>query len=281
MTDGLWGSEEEEVVLGHEFVGDAHEFAEHRDGRFGDADVVIKALGHLVDAIESFEEGHEHDDLFGLSFLPLEVSANEDVEQLVCAAEFNVGLNHDGIPSLNDGVLDFVETHGIASVDTISEVFAMEHLLEGHAAVETDDVNEGHFGEPVAVEDDLGFLAVEDFEGLFAEGLCISEHFFATELGPRFGATGRVANHGCEVADDEDGLMSELLELAEFFEADGEAEVDVGSGGIDAEFDVEGASEAQFCQKFVFGEDFCGASAKGFELGFGSLHEGRENESVM
>ena len=75
--------------------------------------------------------------------------------------------------------------------------------------------------------------------------------------------------------------MSELLELAEFFETDGETEVDVGRGGINAEFDVEGASEAQFCQKFVFGEDFCGASAKGFELGFGSLHEEKDDERVM
>ncbi len=62
----------------------------------------------------------------------------------------------------------------------------MEHLLEGHAAVEADDVDKGHFREPVTVEDDLGFLAVEDFEGLFAEGFRISEHFFAAELGPSF-----------------------------------------------------------------------------------------------
>jgi hypothetical protein len=281
MTVGLGCSEKEQVVLGHEFVGDAHEFAEHGHRWLGDANVVVEALGHLVDAIESLEEGHEHDDLFGLPFLPLEISADEDVEQLICAAEFDVGLNHDGIPSLNDGVLDFVKTHGITSVDAISEVLAMEHLLEGHAAVETDDVNERHFGEPVPVEDDLGFFAVENFEGLFPEGFCISEHFFAAELGPGFGASGRVANHGGEVADNEDGLMSQLLELAEFFETDGEAEVNVGSGGVDAEFDVEGASEAQFGEEFVFGEDFSGTAAESLELGFGSLHEERENEPVM
>ncbi len=188
MSVGLGGAEQEKVIFGHEFIGDAHELAEHCDGGFRDADVVVEALGHLVDAIESFEEGHEHDDLFGLAFLSLQISADENVEQLVGASEFDIGLNHDGVPSLDDGVLDFVEAHGIAAIDAVSEILAMEHLLEGHATVEADDIDEGHFGKPVAVEDDLGFFTVENFEGLFTERFGVAEHLFAAELRAGFGA---------------------------------------------------------------------------------------------
>ncbi len=75
--------------------------------------------------------------------------------------------------------------------------------------------------------------------------------------------------------------MSEFLELSEFFEADGEAEVDVRSGGIDAKLHVEGASEAEFGEEFVVRENLCGTAAESFELGFGSLHEEDENGPLM
>ncbi len=129
MALGLRRSEEEEIVLGHEFVRDAHEFSEHGGRGLGDADIVIEALGHLVDAVESLEEGHQHDDLLGLPFFTLEVSADEDVEELVGPAEFDIGLDHDGVPSLDDGVLHLVEADGIAAFDAVPEVLAMEHLL--------------------------------------------------------------------------------------------------------------------------------------------------------
>ncbi len=75
--------------------------------------------------------------------------------------------------------------------------------------------------------------------------------------------------------------MSKFLELAELLEADSESEVDVWRGGIDAKFDVEGATEAEFCEEFLFGEDLRCAAAERFELGFGSLHGEREGEPVM
>ena len=110
----------------------------------------------FLNAVETFEQGHDHDDLLRLAFFLLEIAADEDIEELVGAAEFDVGADFHGVPALHDGVLEFVEADFLAGVDAVAEVLALEHLLEGDAAVELEDFLEGHFSEPVAVVDDLG-----------------------------------------------------------------------------------------------------------------------------
>ena len=90
-------------------------------------------MGHFLHAVGAFEEGEAHDDLGFLAVGFLEVAANEDVEELVGAAKLDVGLDDDGVPALDDGVLDFVEADFLAVVDAGAEVLALEHLLHGHA----------------------------------------------------------------------------------------------------------------------------------------------------
>ena len=267
-------AEEKGVVAVHELIGDAHDLAEHVVGCFGDADVVVVGFGHLLHAVESFEEGHGHDDLLWLALLLLEVAADEDVEELVGAADFDVGADFDGVPALDDGVLDFVEADFLTFFDPRFEILALEHLLHGDAGVEAEDVFEGHLPEPVTVEDDLGFVRVEDLEGLGGVGFGVGEDVLAGKRGTGGGAAGGVADAGGEVADDEDGLVAEELELAEFLHDHGVAEVDVGRGGVDAEFDAEGSALAELVGEFLFGKDFgsaCGEALEG--IGDGVAHE--------
>lgn len=259
-------AEEEGVVGGHGVVGDAHDFAVHVVGVVVDADVVAVGFGHFFATIEADEDGEGHDDLLGLALFFLAVAADEDVEELVGAAEFDVGLDFDGIPALHDGVLEFVEANFLGFFDAVAEIFALEHLLEGDARIEAEDVLVGHFAEPFAVIADFGFFAIEDFESLFGVGFGVFEDFFAGEGRAGGGASGGVADGGGEVADEEDGLVAELLELAEFFEDDGVTEVDVWGGGIDAEFDAEWAVEGKFFAEFFFGENGGGAGEEDAEL---------------
>ena len=63
--------------------------------------------------------------------------------------------------------------------------------------------------------------------------------------------------------------MPEFLELPEFLQCHRMAEVDVRRGGIDAELDPQRASEAQFLEQFLFGEDLGGAAGEDRELLFG------------
>ena len=84
-------------------------------------------------------------------------------------------------------------------------------------------------------------------------------------------------------------MVAEELELAEFFEGHGVAEVDVRRGGIDAELDPQRAAEAEFFQQFLFGKHLGGASGELGELVFGRhfgekaeiLKSGNEEEGVI
>lgn len=63
-----------------------------------------------------------------LSALFLEVAADEEVEELIGAADFDVGMDHDGVPALEDGVADLVDAEGLLVFEAFFEVFALEHL---------------------------------------------------------------------------------------------------------------------------------------------------------
>ena len=71
----------------------------------------------------------------------------------------DVGADFHGVPALHDRVLEFVEADFLAGIEAVAEVLALEHLLEGDAGVELEDFLVGHFAEPVAVVNDLGFRA--------------------------------------------------------------------------------------------------------------------------
>ena len=83
---GLREVGEEGPVLPHELVVDAHELAVHLGGGVVDADGVVEGLGHLLDAVEAFEDGRHEDDLGLLAGVALEVAAAHEVELLVGAA---------------------------------------------------------------------------------------------------------------------------------------------------------------------------------------------------
>ncbi len=266
-------AEEEEVVAGHEGVGDAHGFAEDFLGGLAESDVVAVAFGHFFDAVEAFEEGDGDGDLGGLTGVFLEVAADEEVEELVGAAEFDVGADFDGVPALHDGVLDFVEADFAAGFDAIAEVFALEHLLEGDAAVEADHFGEGHLAKPGAVVDDFGAVAVEDFEDLIGVSAGVVEDLRVGEGGAGGGAAGGVADHGGEVADDEDRGVAEFLKLAQLFQGHAVAEVEVGGGGVGTELDAQGTAEGEFVGQFFFGVDLDGAPLEEGELVGDGVHE--------
>jgi hypothetical protein len=80
----------------------------------------------------------------------------------------------------------------------------------------------------------------------------------------------RVADHRREVADDEHGLMAEILELPELAQHDGVAQVEVRPARVAAELDDERPAGLlgllQLLGEGVFGEDLLDAAANLFEL---------------
>ena len=84
---------EQQVPVPHQGVGDRHRLAVDLARRILDRDRVAEALRHLLDAVGADEERHgEHDLRLHALFLH-QVAADEQVEDLVVAAELDVGLH--------------------------------------------------------------------------------------------------------------------------------------------------------------------------------------------
>ena len=73
----------------------------------------------FLDAIEPFEDGQDKNNLLRLAFLFLEIAADENIEELIGAAQFHVGLHHDRIPALHDRILNFVRVDRLLLVDPV------------------------------------------------------------------------------------------------------------------------------------------------------------------
>ena len=211
-------------------------------GGVGDADVVAFGLAHFVDAVEADEQGGDDDALAFVALALLEFAADEVVEELVGAAHFDVGVDADGVPALEQGVEEFVDGDGSAGLVAFGEGVAFEHLADGFPGGEFDDIKQVEFAEPFAVSADFEqfLFRAEDFHDLGEVGVGVAIDFFAAEDGPGGVSAGGVANAGGVVADDDDGFVAPVLELADDLERDAVTEVDIGRRGVHAEFDAEG-----------------------------------------
>jgi len=162
-------------------------------------------------------------------------------------------LDGDGVVTLKNGILKFGEADGDTLFVAFGEIVAFEHAGDIDLAVEAKEIEAGELGEPFSVAADFGFLGIEDFENLVGVGFGVLLDGFGIEGWAGFGAPGGIADAGGIIADDDDGEMASVLELADFGEDESVAEVKVGSGGVEAKFDAEGAPRGEF-----FGELFAG-----------------------
>ena len=65
------------------------------------------------------------------------------------------------------------------------EVFALEHLLQSDATVQSDNLLVIHFSEPVAVENGFSSRRIENLEGLVPISLGVFHYLFASQLRTR------------------------------------------------------------------------------------------------
>jgi hypothetical protein len=84
--------------------------------------------------------------------------------------------------------------------------------------------------------------------------------FFERECRAGFAAARRIAYHPGKIADDENGLMAQILKLAQLAENDGVTEMEVWPAGITTELDGERLvgldGPFQFPDEIVFRDDF-------------------------
>ena len=108
LVDRDGGGESE--VLDHERVGDRHDLPEHVVRCVGQADVVAVALAHLLGTVGPLQQRQGQTDLGLHAELLHEFSAGEQVEELVGAAELDIGGDHHRVVRLHDRIQELVKS---------------------------------------------------------------------------------------------------------------------------------------------------------------------------
>ncbi len=126
-----------------------------------------------------------------------------------------------------------MEEDGRFEFQSFREVVPRQKLGDGHFAAELQDVGKRHFREPIAVADDLGPRKVEHAAQLAEISGGVLFDAFGREAGPRRVAAAGIADSGRVIADNNDRLVSQLLELANLSHGDRVPQVHVNAGRVD------------------------------------------------
>src|SRR2546422_1049118 len=122
---------------------------------------------------------------------------------------------------------------------SLLEIIALEH--PGHAVLraQMDELLGRHPVHPPAVEINAGPLGIQDFVNLALVGLGVLPHFFLRQRLAGLRDAGRVPDHAREIADEEDHLMAQVLEVLQLMDEDGVSEMEIRRGGVEASLDAE------------------------------------------
>ena len=205
---------EQFVIPDHKTIVDRHHLAKDLSCRIINADVVPQAFAHLVHAIEALKERHHDNGLGSLTVFFLELSPHEQVKLLVGAAELHIRLQHDRVIPLDQRVKELMNADRQLRLIALFEVLPFKHPGHGMLGSELDQVAGGHFRHPLAIKGDPGLLGIKDPVDLGLVGLRVRRNFLLREMFSRFRLTRGVADHPGKVTDQEDDLMTELLELS-------------------------------------------------------------------
>jgi hypothetical protein len=115
------------VVAPHQIVRHRHQLAENLGRRLGDADVVAQGFRHLVDAVEAFQQGHHQNALRRLAVVLLQFAANQQIEFLVRATQFDVRFHGHRVIALAKGIEKLVNGDGLAAGIALGKIVALQH----------------------------------------------------------------------------------------------------------------------------------------------------------
>jgi hypothetical protein len=153
-----------------------------------------------------------------------------------------------------------------AGLQPLAEVIAFEHARQRVARGELDHAARAERIAPFAVVADLGPGRIEHQAGLRVVGLRVGLDLLARQRRAGGVAAGRVADHRREVADQENYLMPQVLQLAHLVQHHRMAEVDVRRGRVQAELDAQrlpGRLRArQLLQPVGLGQQLVAAAAR-------------------
>ena len=265
---------EQLVVAEHEFVGDRHELAVHVVGRVGDPHGVAQRLAHLLAAVDPVQDRRRQHDLRLLAEAALHVAADQQVEVLVRAAQFDVGAQRDRIVRLHQRVEELVHVNRHAVPKALREIVALQQARHGVVAAQADDIGRRQRVQPLRVEPQFGPVRVENLEDLPGVRLGVRPHLVARQRLARFRAAGRIADHGGEIADQKDDGVPDLLKLAQLVQDNRMSQVQILGRRVGAPLHPQRFPAAEFLDQLLPRDDRDGAALDFAELGCdGQRHE--------
>ena len=151
---------------------------------------------------------------------------------------------------------------------SFGKVVSFQELGYGKPAGEANNVRQGELAKPLALVHDLGTVPVHHFEELTQIGLGILHNFIVGQHGAGGGASTRVADLRGPVADYQDELVPQVLQLAQFPQSNHVAQVNVRSAGVETHLQPEGLALLQQLDE-LFADDDVADTALGDALQVG------------
>ena len=192
--------------------------------------------------------------------------ADQQVELLVGAAELDVGLERDRVVALHQRIQELVHRDRLPGLVALGEIVALEHAGDRVLGRELDHARGAHGAEPPGIEVNDGLFGVQDLEDLVLVGPGVGLHFLRGQARAGGVLAGGVADHPGEIADQEDGRVPQLLELAHLVDEHGVAEVQVRRGRVEARLDPQRLAAGQLLRQVGLGQELGGAAAQFLEL---------------
>jgi hypothetical protein len=222
---------------------------------------LAERLRHFVHAVGALEQRHRQHDLRRLTHVFLQLPTDQQIELLVGAAEFDIGLQRDRVIALDERVEEFVDRDRLSTFIALVEIVAFEHARDRVLRRQFDHIGGVHRAEPFRIEPQFGAFAVEYFVYLGCVGFRVCQHVLAREWLARHVLAARIADHAGEIADQKNDLMSQILKLAHLVEQDGVTQMQIRRGRIEAGLDAQRPAELEPRLEVLALDDFLGASS--------------------
>ena len=246
------------VPVPHQVVRNGEDFGEHGVGLVRNAHVVVLGFGHFLHTIQTHQQRHGEHALRLLPILLLQVTTHHQVEFLVGTAQLQVGLEGHRVIPLQQRIQKLVQADGVALGKARMKIVALHHAGHGVLGRQFNHAAGPQRVAPFAVVAHLGFCRIEHLGRLGVIGFGVGLDLRGCQRWARAVAPRRVANQRGEVTNQENDRMPQILQLAQFVEHHGVAQMDVRSGRVQPQLDAQGRSgglgAGQFFGPFALGQ---------------------------
>ncbi|MDF2640998.1 MAG: peptidase [Pseudomonas sp.] len=271
--DLIHGPEAQQLeVTPHQRIRDRHQLAVHDAGRFLDTYIVTQRLGHLLDAVQPFQQRHGQNALRLLPIRTLQFAPHQQVEFLIGAAKLYVRLERNRVVTLHQRVQEFVDGDRLIALITLVEVIALKHPRHGVLRRQTNEVSRAELVHPRGVERDFGFLGIENLEDLRLVGLGVVEYLLARQWRTSCALAARITDHAGEVTDQEYDLVAQILKLTKLINKDGVPQMQIRRRRVEPCLDTQRLATFDFFDQFGLDQQFICAALDQRQLLLNRLH---------